>query len=166
MNVSDITWDEWQPRQKATLLFVIEGHRILLIHKKRGLGAGTINGPGGRIEPGETPVEAAVRETREELGIHPHAPEHAGVLHFQFIDGLSIHVEVFRSPGYTGTERETDEAVPLWTPVDQIPYDRMWEDDRYWIPLLLEGTFFKGFFTFDGSRMLDYRIVRPGRAET
>jgi 8-oxo-dGTP diphosphatase len=47
-------WSVWQPTERANLCFVTRGDEVLLIHKKRGLGAGKINGPGGRIEPGET----------------------------------------------------------------------------------------------------------------
>ena len=50
-----------------TLLFVIRAGQILLIHKKRGLGAGKINGPGGRLHLGESPLHGAVREVKEEL---------------------------------------------------------------------------------------------------
>jgi len=65
--LTDIDWDRWQPRERATLLFVIRGGEILLIRKLRGLGAGKINGPGGRIDAGETPLACAVREVEEEL---------------------------------------------------------------------------------------------------
>ena len=47
MPVSDIDWDTWQPEEVATLMFIIQGDSVLLIRKKRGLGAGKINGPGG-----------------------------------------------------------------------------------------------------------------------
>ncbi len=50
-------WENWEPRERATLCFVRRENEVLLIRKKRGLGAGKINGPGGRIEPGETPAE-------------------------------------------------------------------------------------------------------------
>ena len=53
--VDDVDWDKWNPEVRATLLFVIQEGRILLIHKKRGFGRGKINGPGGKIESGETP---------------------------------------------------------------------------------------------------------------
>ena len=49
--VSDVDWTNWTPTERATLLFVIRDGQMLLIHKKKGLGAGKINGPGGRIEP-------------------------------------------------------------------------------------------------------------------
>lgn len=145
---------DWEPRERATLLFVIKAGQILLIRKKRGLGAGKINGPGGRLEPGETPLQAAIREVQEELGITPHGVREAGLLRFRFTDGHSIEGTVFTADDYTGTPTETDEAVPLWTSLDAIPYDEMWADDRRWLPLMLAGQHFCGCFLFDGDTML------------
>ena len=156
--LSDIDWQNWKPRQQATLLFVMRKGQILLIDKKRGLGAGNVNGPGGRLEPGETPIQCAIREVQEELCITPTGVKYAGELFFQFIDGLSIHGIVFTANGYEGEPTETDEATPRWTPLDQIPYDRMWADDRHWIPLMLDDQPFHGYFLFDQSKMLDYRV--------
>lgn len=165
-DITDIDWASWMPQQRAVLLFVIEDGHILLIHKKRGLGAGNINGPGGRLEPGETPLEAAVREVREELCITPRDIEKSGELFFQFVDGLSIHGTVFRAAGHDGEPQETDEAIPLWTELDRIPYERMWADDRLWVPLMLSRTAFKGWFLFDQDRMLDHRIETSGSTES
>ena len=64
-------WATWQPRVRANLLFIVRDEKILLIRKKRGFGAGKINGPGGKVDPGETPLQSALRETFEELGIKP-----------------------------------------------------------------------------------------------
>ena len=58
---ASIDWEQWQG-EKATLLFLRKDDQILLIRKKRGLGKGKINGPGGRLDPGETLAECAVRE--------------------------------------------------------------------------------------------------------
>src|SRR5262245_12205628 len=57
----DDPFEEFRPTQHATLLFVRDAERVLLIRKKRGHGAGKINGPGGRVEAGESPLDAAVR---------------------------------------------------------------------------------------------------------
>ena len=158
MKIDDIDWTNWNPQQRATLLFVIKDGQILLIHKKRGLGAGKINGPGGRLEPGETPYDAAVRETQEEVGLTPTDAVQVGELHFQFVDGLSLFVTAFSATQFTGTLTETDEALPFWCDVDAIPYEKMWQDDIFWLPLLLKDQTFRGFFTFDESTMLDRRI--------
>lgn len=138
----------------ATLMFIVKDGQILLIEKKRGLGAGKINGPGGKIDPGETPLQTVIRETQEELLITPHSPRKLGELRFSMSDCPDILCHVYRSDDYTGTPTETDEAVPVWTPVGEIPYNKMWEDDRHWLPLLLEEKTFLGSFVFQGERML------------
>jgi 8-oxo-dGTP diphosphatase len=144
-------WSAWQPSERATLCFVVRDGQILLIRKKRGLGAGKINGPGGRLEPGETARECAVRETQEELGITPLNPEWRGELYFQFVDGYGLHCAVFTAADCDGEAIETDEAVPRWTSVDAIPFDEMWADDIHWLPGVLAGRNFRGYFDFDGE---------------
>jgi 8-oxo-dGTP diphosphatase len=151
-------WIDWIPADRATLIFVIRDGEILLIRKKRGLGAGKINGPGGRIEPGESALACAVREVQEELRVTPTGVRRRGELRFQFLDGYGIHVIVFSADGCDRVARETDEAAPLWTGLGQIPYDEMWEDDRIWLPLLLAGQTFSGRFLFDGDAMLDAEV--------
>lgn len=151
-------WITWQPRERANLCFVLRGEQVLLIHKKRGLGAGKINGPGGRLEPGETAVQAAIREVQEELGVTPCDPQLHGELHFQFADGYALHCSVFVAADCVGEPVETDEAVPLWVHRAEIPYDKMWADDRHWLPGVLEGRRFRGYFDFDGETMLHHRV--------
>ena len=161
--LSDIDWGTWTPTDRATLLFVIERDRILLIEKKRGLGAGKVNGPGGRLEPNETPMDAALREIEEELGVRAAGVVEHGELSFQFVDGYGLHCHVFRGDRCEGTPIETDEAVPLWTPLDAIPFERMWADDALWLPMLIAGDGFRGRFIFDGDRMVDHELVRTPR---
>jgi len=152
-------WAIWQPRVRTTLLFIVREGKILLIRKKRGFGAGKINGPGGKVDSDETPLQSALRETFEELGVTPRDSEQRGELHFQFRDGHSLHCVVFLAQDFKGQPRETDEAAPLWTPLDAIPYDKMWADDRYWLPLLIRGARFTGFFEFDGEQLLHHKVV-------
>ena len=157
-----INWNNWIPEERATLLFVIKNGMILLIHKKKGLGAGKINGPGGRIEQGETAMEAAVREVQEELLITPLNVRPCGELCFQFVNGYSLQGYVFAADDFTGSPQETDEAAPLWQSLDSIPYNRMWADDKIWIPIMLRGEFFAGRFLFDEDTMLGYSVTcRP-----
>ena len=150
-------WKTWKPSMLATLMFIIDEARgeVLLIRKKRGLGAGKINGPGGKIDPGETSEQCAIRETQEELGVTAISPVKHGELWFQFVDGLSLHVDVFLARAHEGTAVETDEAIPLWTPLKALPLEEMWADDRFWLEaLLVERRHFIGRFTFDDDTML------------
>ncbi len=148
----------WVPNMVANLVFIARGGEVLLIHKKTGLGAGKINGPGGKQETGETPMAAAIREVKEELHITPGPLHKMGVLHFDFVDGLKLHCTVFHGTEFTGVPTETREARPEWFPIDAIPFDRMWPDDRYWLPQMLAGQKFEAWFRFDGERMLS-RLV-------
>ena len=168
----DVPWHDWEPTDRATLCFVVTGGRVLLIRKKRGLGAGKINGPGGRLDPGETSQEAAVREVQEELGVHPIDLRPAGAIAFQFTDGYGLHVSIFKAGGVMGEPRETDEAIPIWAEIDALPYDEMWADDRIWLPRLLMDQPFFGRMLFRGDELLGYVLegtpnalpasVRPG----
>lgn len=155
---------DWKPDILATLMFVVRDGEILLIRKKRGIGAGKVNGPGGKFEPGETALQCVLREVREELHIDVTDAREMGVLHFSFRCGSipEIKCHVFMASAFRGVPAETPEAAPFWTSVDEIPYDRMWQDDRYWLPAMLEGKRFQAFFTFDGDRMLDYSLETEG----
>lgn len=154
-------WTSWQPAVRATLMFIVDEPRqhVLLIRKKRGLGAGKINGPGGKIDPGETSAECAVRETQEELCVTALDPVKHGELWFQFVDGLALHVDVFRATRWEGDPAETPEAIPLWTPLDALPFDEMWADDRHWLAeVLIERRCFTGKFLFDDDTMLTREV--------
>ena len=150
--------DDWQATDIATLLFVLKDEDVLLIRKKRGLGAGKINGPGGKLEPGETPRQCAIREVREELCISVLDTYACGELRFQFTDGYSIHVHVFTSTRFEGEPAETDEAVPMWFRRSDIPYAEMWADDRIWLPRVLDGSTVNGKFIFSKDILLSHEV--------
>jgi 8-oxo-dGTP diphosphatase len=164
--LSDIDWSRWQAEDPATLVFVFRGREILLIDKKTGLGRGKVNGPGGKVDPGETPEQAAIRECREELHIEVSGLEYCGEHRFQFVDGYSIHVWVYRTRQFEGEPTETREAAPRWTDIDEIPYEAMWEDDRYWLPMMIRGERFQTRWIFDGDHMVDYDIESDGKLES
>ena len=148
----------WQPDVRGTLLFLRDGDQVLLIRKKRGHGAGKINGPGGKIDPGETPLQAALRETEEETGIRV---QHAELMaEFRFLDLVSLqwYGYVFVADQWQGTMRETEEADPFWCPIAELPLEKMWDDDRYWLPRILAGERLRGDFLFDDGALLAHRL--------
>ncbi|HUX21361.1 MAG TPA: 8-oxo-dGTP diphosphatase [Spirochaetia bacterium] len=157
--VDEVDWEAWIPAETAVLCFIRDGERLMLIEKKRGLGAGKVNGPGGRIEEGESPAEAALREVEEEIHLRATALSQRAELSFIFTDGYSLRCFVFLAEGYSGSPEETDEAVPFWCKIEEIPFNRMWADDRLWLPKVLAGEYVIGRFIFDGDAMLSSDII-------
>ncbi len=154
----EIDWNRWQPTEHAALCFLLQENRVLLIHKKRGLGAGKINAPGGRQEGSETLAATAIRETEEEVGLVPQAPRCMGRMRFAFTDGYHLEVHIFTATSWTGTMKETDEALPFWVSRDAIPYDTMWADDVFWLPHILSGRFVEGEMVFRDDAMLWWQV--------
>jgi 8-oxo-dGTP diphosphatase len=152
--------------QQVTLCYILQQGRALFIRKKRGIGAGKINGPGGKVDPGETPLAAAVRETQEEIGVTPLHPELRGELRFRFKGGPTLHCLIYLAHDFSGELCETAEAAPLWFPIDALPYEEMWADDRHWLPLLLAGKRFRGAVEVEGDHAVRQYIEVLDETET
>ena len=161
MPVSEVLkmdWKSFKPDKEMVLCFVIDSGNILLMRKKRGIGKGKINAPGGKIEKGEEPGEACVRETEEEVGIIPSNPEKVAELLFEDLIGEDFLVHVFVSEGYDGEVVETEEAKPMWFPINAIPYNEMWEDDEIWLPEILSGKLIRFWAKFEGEKMIEWEM--------
>ena len=159
LHVDTYDWANWLPSDDAVLSFIQTDGQVLLIEKKRGLGGGKVNGPGGKVEDGETPYGAALRETEEEVGLIPVQPKRVAELSFVFTNGYSLRCDVFLAHSYRGRLVETAEAKPFWSPLDAVPFHRMWQDDALWLPRVLNGDHLYGLFVFDEDEMLSHRIV-------
>lgn len=69
------------PPQSAATLITNNKNEILLVHKAYG---GRVYGlPGGVVDPGELPVQTAVREAREEVGVEVHLEYQLGLYHLR-----------------------------------------------------------------------------------
>ena len=145
---------EKRPERQATLCIVIDKERkkILLGMKKRGFGVGKYNGFGGKVFPEETIEDAALREFQEESELRsslenlkkvaemdfffPHKPEFDQTMH------------AFLVEKWEGQPKETEEMAFEWFDLDKIPYNKMWDDDKYWLPKVLDGKILKAKFVF------------------
>lgn len=113
--------------------------------KKRGFGIGKWNGFGGKLEGNETIEEGAIRELEEESCLRTSSLQRRGFLVFKLLDvGKIMRVHVFDTYQFSGEPVETDEMRPKWYSENEIPFDKMWLDDKYWFSYLLEGKSFVG----------------------
>lgn len=49
--------------------------------------------------------------------------------------------------------------APRWFATQDIPYDSMWEDDKFWLPHLLDGEQFTGRFVFNTHDMVEHLLT-------
>ena len=126
--------------KKTTLWFIIENDKIMLAMKKRWFGAGWYNGVGGKVEKWETIQQAMIREAKEEINIDILDLEYIWVLNFYFDENQDWNqsVYVYFIKKYTWEIQESEEMKPFWFSLKQIPYDKMWEDDKIWLKWFLE----------------------------
>lgn len=147
----------------CTLLFLKRDNEILLAMKKRGFGANRYNGVGGKIEPNETIEQAMIRECQEEIGVTP--THYWQVAEHDFVqphgdEPWRMYVHVYFCDEWSGEPAESEEMAPEWFSVKDIPYDRMWDDDKFWLPQVLSGEKLLGNFTFDeNDHMLAHEIT-------
>ncbi len=144
-----------------TLCLVRKNDQVLLGVKKRGLGAGRWTGLGGKVEPGESIEEAIKREIFEESGITVLQVVKQGVLEFKFLgDPADYEIHVFSARDFKGEPAETNEIGPIaWFNISEIPYDKMWPDNRHWFQPLIAGKNLRGRFILgENDKIMDYNL--------
>lgn len=159
----------------CSLLFLRRDNEILLAMKKRGFGSDRYNGVGGKIEPGETVEQALIRECQEEINVTPTTFEKVAEHDFHMdIDtdaSWHMYVHAYVATQWEGEPEETEEMAPEWFPLDAVPYDHMWQDDRYWLPSVLAGKKVIGDYTFLADETMSGHAVQeveilPGNIPT
>ncbi len=111
-------------------LIVFSGNRVLLIQHKRAAHhvSGTYGLPAGKIEPGETGIDAVVREFNEETGLTTRAeyirsfpdnkysasiPDNHGNIN-------TYSYTVFICSHFEGELHPSDETKPVWIPINKL----------------------------------------------
>lgn len=110
-------------------------------HHEKSFGVGKYNGFGGKIEPGETPEQAAIRECREESLVTPEELSLRAVIHFVDDKNIDHGMYAFTCEKFLGEPTETSEMDPKWFDFDALP-DNMWSNDKEWMPKILAGKVF------------------------
>lgn len=120
--------------QRIVNLLVIKDNHVLLLKKPR---RGWYVAPGGKMDPGESIYETAVREFTEETGAIAIDPHLKGVYTMVITDGTGEHVinewmlYTFVAHDLSGELFETTvEGVLEWHPLENIHTLPMAEGDR------------------------------------
>ena len=103
----------------TVLCLITDGDRILLQNRTKNDWQGYTL-PGGHVEPGESFVDAVIREMKEETGLDIKNPRLAGVKQFP-IEGGRYVVLLFKAAEYTGTVVSSDEGQMVWVDSNHLP---------------------------------------------
>lgn len=140
-------------------------NQILLCMKKRWFWAWLWNWAGGKLQDWETITEAAIRELEEEttISLEEKDLQSRWILHFFFEDNSNWDQDVHIFTGYYNWDfEETEEMKPAWWNLEDIPYSEMWEDDKIWLPRILnkeQEVEYEFIFKADG-KMWEYKLIK------
>lgn len=147
----------------ATLCYVRKGGRTLMIHrvkKENDMHAGKWNGLGGKLEPGETPEECAIREIREESGLVAANPLLKGFLTFPMFDGVEDwYAFVFLVRDFEGDLIDSPEGFLKWVPNEEVLDLNLWAGDRIFLPWLERAGLFSGKFIYQDGELIDHHVT-------
>lgn len=149
---------------EATLVYIFEDDKCLMLHriKKKGdIHKNKWNGLGGKLEPGESPEECAVREIHEESGLKLNSLKFAGHLFFPKFDkhANDWSVFVFTSDDFDGSILNNPPEGELhWIPIKELLDLNLWEGDKYFLPMVLSGTTFLGKFNYKDGELSSYNL--------
>lgn len=145
---------------EGTLCWIFKNGKALMQLAKRGISEGKWNAVGGKVEHGETRLECVKREVLEETGLAIEELTYHGKLRFFYGEKTWV-THIFSTDKFTGELKESESDGKLeWFSLDALPFDKMWQDDAHWVPLLLDGKRFDGefFFSEDGSELLKHEL--------
>ncbi len=147
---------------EQTLCHIINGDKLLLKKAVRGVSKGKWNAPGGKVDDGETPEECAIREVFEETGLKITNLFNHGVMNF-YLGGsseITFAVHLFTTKDFDGEVKSTEEGEVRWFGFGDIPLSEMWDDDNYWLGLMLKNKRFNADFYYDkeSKRVVRYSV--------
>lgn len=147
----------------ATLCYLKRDGKTLMVHrtkKENDMHMGKWNGLGGKLEPGETPEECAIREIYEESGLTVTKPLLKGILTFPgFANDEDWYAFVFVAPEFEGELIESPEGMLKWVDDEQLLDLNLWEGDRIFLPWLEGYRFFSGKFVYVDGQLTDHEVV-------
>jgi 8-oxo-dGTP pyrophosphatase MutT (NUDIX family) len=147
--------------KKSVLVYLVDDGKVCLGMKKVRYSQGKWNGFGGKIEAGESEVDAAIREVKEESGVDIESKDLTKKASFYYFETPEDWtVEVFICHKWKGEIEESDEMQPNWFDIDKLPFEQMWENDALWIKeVLTSKKQLKGTFWHDNEgKVTKYKL--------
>lgn len=128
--------------------------------KPQDLHEGKWNGLGGKVEPGESPEECAVREIREESGLEVDQLACKGFIAFPSFDGANDwHVHVYLATVFPGECKPCGEGELDWIENEKVLSLNLWEGDRIFLPWLDRPDFFSAKLIYQSGKLASHQVT-------
>lgn len=135
-------------------------HRI---KKANDIHQGKWNGLGGKLNPGESPQECAVREIFEESGLTARNPQLKGFLTFPaFARDEDWYVFVFLVEDFEGKLIDSPEGYLKWVDNSELAQLNLWEGDAIFLPWLERRGTFSGKFIYQDGKLKTHQVAFYG----
>ncbi len=141
-----------------------DSYLMMLRNKKKSdVNAGKWIGPGGKLEPKESPDECVVREVLEETGLIIENYRLRGIITFSSIGWEDEIIFLYTADKWSGTLSTCDEGELEWIKKSDLPSLNLWEGDRVFLDLLAKNApFFSLKLSYDGDELIDQKVNTYG----
>ena len=141
----------------STLVYLEREGQYLMLHRTRkenDLNRDKWIGVGGKFEPGESPEECMLRETREETGLTVERWAYRGLVTFVSDRYETEYMHLFTADRWSGELKDCDEGDLEWIDKDRLLSLTLWEGDKLFLRLLDSGEpFFSLKLRYEGDRL-------------
>ena len=148
--------------RETTLCYIENDGCYLMLHRTKKKNDGSFEkwlGVGGKIEPGESPEECILRETKEETGLNLTDYKYRGKVNFYSDQWEDEIMYLYTATGYTGQMIECNEGELQWIPMNQVMNLKLWEWDKIFLKLLIENApFFNMEVHYKGDELVNYFV--------
>jgi 8-oxo-dGTP diphosphatase len=136
----------------TVLCLIQDGNRILLQNRVKEDWKG-YTFPGGHVEPGESFVDAVIREMKEETGLTIINPKLVGVKQFPIENGRYI-VMLFKATEFEGTVISSDEGEMEWIDIDDLSKANVVDDFHDLLKVLNDPDLNEFQYTVEGDEWI------------
>lgn len=147
----------------TVLCYITDNDKTLMMYrnkKEKDIHEGKWNGLGGKIEKGESPEDAVIREVKEESNLEIINPRMRGIITFPaFANDEDYYVYLFTANQFKGKiTDDCNEGELHWIENDKILSLPMWDGDYLFFEWMKKNKFFSGKIYYRDGKFTDSEV--------